>query len=104
MNKAFSKEKGVKYDQGKRMWCLMPWRELDSVVDVLTFGAKKYSPDNWKKVDVEKYKSAVMRHLSAWFQGNKVDEEDGASHLAHAICNLLFLMWFDNNIKRGKNA
>ena len=42
---------GVKYDSDKPKWNLLPWDELEDVVKVLTFGAKKYAPDNWKFVD-----------------------------------------------------
>lgn len=100
---------GMKADGGKRQWCLMPWHELGEVADVLTDGAKKYSPDNWKKVTPKsRYESALMRHITSYFEGDKKDSEDGRSHLAHAICNILFLMWFDNNKetefeKRKKN-
>jgi len=31
----------------------------------------------------------------AWRQGEHFDEESHASHLAHAVCCLLFLMAFD---------
>jgi len=43
-------EQGVKYDSGKPQWSLMQWKALSKVVDVLTYGATKYAPDNWKKV------------------------------------------------------
>lgn len=87
-----------KADDGKLKWSLLPYNELEQVVKVLTEGAKKYSPDNWKKCDdVARYKDALLRHITAYMKGDKVDKEFGCSHLAHAMCNCLFLMWFDNN-------
>ena len=49
-------EDGVKYDQDKLQWSLMPWDALEETVRVLMYGAKKYpEPDNWKRVpDAEK--------------------------------------------------
>ena len=90
--------KGIKFDNGKRRWSLLPWRELGAVIDVLTTGAKKYSDNNWKYVEDGKnrYYDALMRHLTAWWDGEKNDPEDGLHHLAHAICNILFLFWMDN--------
>lgn len=90
---------GVKYDNGKPQWRLLPWSGVSQVVDVLTFGATKYAPDNWKYVPnaEERYIDAALRHLTAYVQGEKKDLETGKSHLAHCICCLLFLMWFDDN-------
>lgn len=88
----------VKKDSGKLQWSLMPFEELKDVVRVLMHGAEKYSTDNWKKCDnVVRYKDALMRHVIAYVSGEETDSEFGLSHLAHAICNCLFLMWFDKN-------
>ena len=86
---------GVKYDKDKPKWNLLPWDELEDVVKVLTFGAKKYAPDNWKFVDDanNRYMDAAMRHLVAHQQGETRDDESGESHIAHAICCLLFMLW-----------
>ena len=92
-----SQNEGVKYDQDKPDWSLLPLEPIEDVVDVLTFGAKKYSPDNWKKVpDLHnRYFAAAMRHLVAWKNGEILDPESGKPHLAHAQCCLVFLAWFD---------
>ena len=91
------KEEGKKFDNGKPRWGLLPFRELKEVVDILTFGAEKYAPGNWQKVrPISRYIDATFRHLTAWCQGEKKDPESGKSHLAHVVCNILFLMWFDN--------
>jgi hypothetical protein len=34
---------GVKHDKGKPQWDLLPWKEMEDVVKVLTFGASKYA-------------------------------------------------------------
>ena len=88
---------GVKFDNDKPQWSLMPWKALSQVVDVLTYGAKKYAPDNWKKVPNarQRYIDAGFRHLTAYAGGEKNDSETGLSHLAHAMCCLLFLLAFD---------
>jgi hypothetical protein len=88
---------GVKYDSGKAQWSLMQWKALSQVVDVLTYGAKKYSPDNWKKVPNarQRYIDAGFRHFAAYAGGEKNDSETGLSHLAHAMCCMLFLLSFD---------
>lgn len=88
---------GKKYDQKKPRWSLLPYKEVEKIVDILTFGAEKYDDDNWKIVPdgLDRYKSALMRHLAAYFDGEEMDPESGCTHLAHAGCNLLFLMWLE---------
>ena len=90
-------DKGVKYDSEKPDWSLVELDKLEGFVKVLTFGAKKYKRDNWKKVEhgKERYFAALMRHLSAWQKGEDKDPESGESHLHHAMCNLYFLIDFD---------
>jgi len=88
---------GVKFDSAKLRWSLLPLRAVEDVVKVLEFGARKYAPDNWMKVPNarERYWDAAMRHMVEWKAGDKKDGETGVSHLAHAICCLLFMLWFD---------
>lgn len=92
-------EIGVKHDNGKFRFSLLPWNAVKEVIDVLEFGAKKYAPDNWKRVDDhrDRYFNATIRHVTAWYAGEKNDPETGLNHLAHAVCCLLFLIWFDKN-------
>ena len=89
---------GVKHDSQKLRMSLIPNGTLAEVVKVLEFGAEKYSPDNWKHVDDARtrYFDAAQRHIMTWWDNdNQTDPESGRHHLAHAICCLLFLMWFD---------
>lgn len=86
-------EKGTKNDQDKLMYELLPAQTIQDLVRVLTFGAKKYSPDNWKKVPhaTRRYYAALMRHVEAWRMGEEKDPESGLPHLSHALCCLVFL-------------
>jgi hypothetical protein len=90
-------QQGVKYDEDKLQWTLLPFRALKEVVAVLGFGAKKYAPDNWQRVPdaSTRYVDAAFRHLTDWQLKERLDGETGKSHLAHAICCLLFLLWFE---------
>ena len=88
---------GKKFDQGKLRFSLLPFQSVEDVVQVLEYGAKKYAPDNWRKVSEprQRYFDAALRHLWAWKKGERLDPESGLSHLAHAACSLLFLLHFD---------
>ena len=94
---------GRKFDGGKLQYGLIPPLALEETVKVLTFGAQKYEPDNWKLVPDSKrrYFDALQRHLWAWKQGEQNDPETGLSHLAHAMCCLMFL--YEHDVKYSKD-
>jgi len=97
-------EPGLKYDTGKLRWDLLPIDCVEDVVKILSFGANKYGPNNWQGVEEDRYYAALMRHLSASRQGELNDEESGLSHLAHAMCNVVFLLWFEKHTPRIMKA
>ncbi len=100
---AISIERGVKQDQGKPRLDLMPTEALEEIGKVLEFGAKKYDPWNWAKgLAWSRLLGAALRHLYAWARGESKDPESGLSHLAHAGCNILFLIYFERN-KSGED-
>lgn len=86
----------MKKDYGKLPWHLLPSDAVEEVVKVLDFGAKKYSARGWETgMAWSRPFSAAMRHLWKWFRGEGVDSETGLSHLAHAACNILFLLAYE---------
>jgi hypothetical protein len=101
-----SQASGVKYDGGKLRYSLLPVGTVAEVVQVLEFGARKYAPDNWKHVPDARtrYYDASMRHIDAWWNGERLDPETNLPHLAHAVCCLLFLMWFDKQRQLAVSA
>lgn len=93
------KRVGVKDDQGKLMMGLIPHEAMVGLAQVLTFGASKYSPNGWQTVPNAKsrYEDAALRHFYAYKAGELVDPESGLSHLKHALTNLAFLVYFEEN-------
>ena len=88
--------KGVKHDQGKLPYHLIPPELLSSVADILDFGAKKYAARNWEAgMDWSRVFGALQRHLWAWWGGEKQDPETGKSHLWHAGCCIAFLIAYE---------
>jgi hypothetical protein len=84
---------GLKSDAGKLGTHLLPTAPLEAIARVLDFGAAKYAPNNWRKgLAYSRVYGAVLRHLWAWWRGEDNDRETGLPHLAHAGCEILFLL------------
>ena len=83
----------AKADAGKDRITLVPRQIIRDIARVRMFGTDKYGdPDNWRRVEPERFKDALMRHLLAYLDDPKsVDEESGLPHLWHAACNIAFL-------------
>ena len=89
--------KAIRFDAGKTDWSLVPWDFVEEIVNVLEFGKVKYAAWNWSRHGGFKYMrvfNSTMRHLLAWARGEDKDPESGLSHLSHAACNLLFIIYF----------
>lgn len=93
----------IKADQSKLRYDLIPASTTRALADILTIGAKKYAPDNWKKcTEDSRYIAAAMRHFEAWRGGELLDPESGRSHLHHVITNIAFLIEFENERLKTK--
>lgn len=92
---------GNKKDEGKPRWELLPYDAIETVVWVLTDGAKKYDARNWEKgIAYGRVFGAIMRHLNKWWMAKILgtdgrDPESKRSHLHHALCELLFLVAYE---------
>ena len=84
--------KGIKYDGAKPKMNLLPPKAILEVAKVLTFGAEKYGAENWKELEdlQNRYTAGALRHIFAHMDGEQLDPETGLSHMAHALCCLLF--------------
>lgn len=92
------KNDGLRYDSGKVEFDLIPPEAMFALAAVLTKGAMKYERRNWEKgMDWGKCFNSLQRHLWAWLakENGGFDEETGLSHMAHAMCNCLFLLTYE---------
>jgi hypothetical protein len=101
---------GVKFDAQKLRLDLLDPYAIEQLAAVLTFGAGKYQPHNWRKgISKSRLIAAALRHLFAYLRGEDNDRESGLSHVAHAMCNLMFLLGLehrpelDDRYKENKN-
>ena len=87
----------AKADEGKAPISLVPMEIVWAIAWIRKYGNEKYGdPDNWKTVEPERYRDALMRHILHYISDPKsVDEESGYPHLWHAACNMAFLMNMD---------
>lgn len=91
---------GRKDDGGKARHDLIPPELPDAVAQVLAFGAGKYGDRNWEKgMHWGRPFAALMRHMWAWWRGEKADPDTGMSHLWHAGCCIAFLIAFEQRQK-----
>lgn len=97
-------EKGVKHDSGKPGMDLLPYDALVEVAKVLDFGAQKYSPGNWAKgIEISRLIAAAERHIGEYKEGRDTDPESQLNHVAHAACNLLFILWMQKHLPQMDN-
>lgn len=82
----------LKFDSNKLKYELIPPSATEALATVLTYGAKKYKPNNWKKGEIDRYVGAAFRHFEAYRSGELLDEESGLTHLSHLLTNVAFLI------------
>ena len=82
-----------KADAGKPRPTLVPVTLIEAVTAIREYGCEKYhDPENWRKVEPERYRDALYRHWLAYLRGEKCDQESGLPHLWHLACNIAFLI------------
>lgn len=65
------------------------------VAKVLTAYTKEYADNNWKLgMRWSKVLTTLKHHIAAFEAGEDYDKEDGILHMAHAMCNTMFLTEF----------
>ena len=76
----------TKHDTEKPRYDLLPPEAIEQMAQVLTFGAKKYAPNNWRTVPdaLNRYQSAMLGEVN--------DAESGLPHAAHIMCCAAFIV------------
>ena len=90
-----NQDQSAKADAGKLQLCLVPREIIRAIARIRMYGNAKYpdgGPDNWKRVDKQRYRDAAFRHWMAYLDDPQgVDAESGLPHLWHLACNIAFL-------------
>ena len=76
---------------GKLRWDLLPLAEIEDIVRVYTEGAKKYADNSWQNIPdgFERYRAALLRHMTAYMKGERYDKETGLMQLAQNCWNAI---------------
>lgn len=83
----------AKLDHGKLKLSLVPSQIIKDIALIREYGVKKYhDPDNWKKVELQRYIDAFYRHWLEFVNDpNSIDSESGLPHYKHCACNMAFI-------------
>lgn len=101
-NKELAKSAGTKFDSGKVRMELLPPGALRGIAEIFSFGAQKYASWNWAGgIQYSRLYGALLRHMNAWYRGEKNDPESGKSHLYHAGCCLMMLIDTQENLDKS---
>lgn len=66
---------------------LMPALATIAVGRVLKYGAERYAPNNWRKIDTQDHLNHVLVHIYAYLAGDTSDD-----HLEHAACRAMMAL------------
>ena len=84
---------------------LTPWHAFENVLAVLHMGAKKHGLGNWQRgrgdlASIAAIRNSLARHMLEYGLGQRIDPESGLPILAHLICNAMFLLEIDVEVKK----
>lgn len=91
----YVQDQSIKADRGKPRLSLVPVEIIRDIARIREYGNRKYpegGADNWKSVEIERFRDAAFRHLVAYIEDPEgLDAESGYPHLWHLACNVAFL-------------
>lgn len=106
-NKTEAKPAGaLRFDTGKAQLELISPVAMIGLARILTFGAKKYAPNNWRKgMSWSRCLGSLKRHLAEFEMGQDIDfdkdcegcqnktclNHTGLPHIDQVLCNAMFL-------------
>lgn len=88
---------GKKCDKGKVELSLLfdAPDALEVIARIQEFGKNKYGRTNWRTLDVQRHKDALLRHFNAISRGEDWDDGEGGTgqlHWGNICCNAIFIL------------
>ena len=98
VNSTKPNDQAYKADAGKPRPTLVPVEAIWAIAKVREYGCAKYGDnDNWRLVEPQRYRDAMMRHALAYIAcTTDRDYESGLPHLWHLMTNGAFLCALEN--------
>lgn len=85
---------GSRNNEGKPRWSLLNFKTLEGTIRVFEHGEKEYGPKNWMKgLSHKEIAESGMRHLTAFLDGEDLDQKTGLHHIDHASANMHMLKY-----------
>lgn len=79
---------GLRYNDGKVRFDLLPPEALWELANLYTKGAIKYADRNWERgMSWGKCFASMMRHAWSFWRGEEIDEETGVHHMIAVAWN-----------------
>ena len=107
-------ETGTKHDADKPNLALIPLEAMWELGASLTYGAKKYESDNFRKgLSTRRQLAAALRHIYQALDVEDIDQESGCKHLGNAMASISMALFniahnpeFDDRywVKRDRGA
>lgn len=92
MTKVQADGQGLRFNDGKPRYDLLPPDALDALADHYRKGAEKYDARNWERgMAWCKCFASLMRHGWAWLRGEDYDPETGTHHMIAVAWNAIAL-------------
>jgi hypothetical protein len=85
----------MKSDKGKIRPSLVYYSFIKEICKVREYGIAKYGDkEDWRNTENyrERYIEAIFRHMYAYVDGEENEVESSLKHLAHAACDIMFLI------------
>jgi len=83
---------GLRFDDDKPAYDLIPPEAMDELALLYTIGAKKYDLRNWERgMAFGKCFGPLMRHAWRFWRGEERDPETGIHHMIHVAWNAFAL-------------
>lgn len=94
-------DQDAKADNGKAKLTLVPRSIIFDIARIREYGNQKYGDsENWKTVDVQRYRDAAFRHFLAYLDDPQgADAESGLPHYWHLACNVAFICEMEDKIR-----
>jgi hypothetical protein len=97
-----SRDQGIKQDEGKPRWELVPMKALEGIPKVMQDAIEptkehpegRYEIHSWQKVDPLRYFGAMMRHIVDLQTGEELTRDTLQEHIDAILTNAMFLSYF----------